>query len=130
MTTAVQAALDFYDVNISDEVIILGNYSSVSQTVPQLTKEQRENVVKAERRFFVGDIPAGAGKGFLITDGTGTGKTFSGLGIAKRFMLQGKENILIVVPTDGKCKDWISEAKLLDINIYQLESIHDSFVTS
>ena len=60
-----------------------------------------------------------------VAGGTGSGKTFTALGIAKRFELQNKNNILIVVPTDKKAKDWISEAQHFDLQIHQLKDIKD-----
>lgn len=47
--------------------------------------EQQDDVFKAETRMFVNNKP-----GMLFTNGTGTGKTFTGLGIVKRFVEQGK----------------------------------------
>ncbi len=91
---------------------------SIDQILPELYPEQREDVLLAEKRFE-------NGKGILFTNGTGTGKTFTGLGIIKRFIIENKNNILIVVPTDKKAKDWIDEGKQLSLEIYQLKSIND-----
>ena len=87
---------------------------SIQDMLPELYKEQQEDVLKAEIRFE-------EGKGMLFTNGTGTGKTFVGLGIAKRFTLKGKHNILIIVPTDKKAKDWIEEGEILNMKILQLK---------
>ncbi len=54
-----------------------------------------------------------------------THNTLSGLGIIKRFVLQGKDKILIVVPTDQKCKDWILEGRHLQLDIRQLRDTTD-----
>lgn len=86
--------------------------------LPMLMPLQQENVRMIEERFKVG-------KGRMITDGTGTGKTFTGLGVAKRFFLQGKSNILIVTPTDDKCKDWIKEGERVGVYIMQLDGVDD-----
>jgi hypothetical protein len=37
----------------------------------------------------------------LFTNGTGTGKTFSGLGIIKRFFQKGTPNTLVIAPSQG-----------------------------
>lgn len=56
--------------------------------------EQQDNVLKAETRFYSpkhATSEKANGKGFLFTNVTGTGKTFTGLGIVKRFDKQGKK---------------------------------------
>ncbi len=97
------------------ETVILHNMSNIKETVSCLYDEQQVDVLKAEKRFFRDN-----GKGILFTNGTGTGKTYTGLGIAKRFFIRGKKNILFVVPTDAKAKDWITDAKSLNLSITQL----------
>lgn len=72
--------------------------------------EQQDDVFKAETRMFVKNKP-----GMLFTNGTGTGKTFTGLGIVKRFVEQGKKNILIVSPSTGINDGWIDSGKNLDL---------------
>lgn len=72
--------------------------------------EQQDDVFKAETRMFVNNKP-----GMLFTNGTGTGKTFTGLGIVKRFVEQGKKNILIVSPSTGINDGWIDSGKNLDL---------------
>lgn len=96
----------------------VADLDSICSDLPELFKEQQEDVLKAEKRFL-------EGKGILFTNGTGTGKTFVGLGIAKRFLFQSKPNILIVVPTDKKAKDWIIEGNHLQLSIQQLETVND-----
>ncbi len=104
--TTKQKAIRKADIKLSDP-------KSIAETLPILQKEQRSDVLKAENRFFTG---AGekkeTGKGMLFTNGTGTGKTFTGIGIIKRFILQGKKNILIVTPNQKICKDWIDTASM------------------
>ena len=65
-------------------------------------------------------------RGVLFTNGTGTGKTYTGLGIMKRFVRQGKTNIAVVVPTDKKAQDWIEDGKNIHLDIAQLEGLKDS----
>lgn len=88
---------------------------SVRATLPYLLEGQQEDVHKAEQRFAKPD-----GYGMLFTNGTGTGKTFVGLGAAKRFDLQGKSNILIVVPDEKIASDWISSGTALGLKITKL----------
>ncbi len=97
--------------------IQIANLLCISNTVAQLFREQQEDVKKAEKRFFIDNK-----KGILFTNGTGTGKTYTGLGIAKRFVLKDKNDILIVVPTDAKAKDWVKDGLKLDLSITQLEN--------
>ena len=49
--------------------------------------------------------------GVMFTNGTGTGKTYTGLGIIKRFVNQGKSNILIISPNNDINNAWIKAAK-------------------
>lgn len=107
-----QLLLDFEGVK--ENIFRYADITSIKYSLPRLYDEQHEDVLTAEERFKVG-------KGILFTNGTGTGKTFVGLGIAKRFIMQGKDNILIIVPTDKKAKDWIEEGELLQMKIIQLE---------
>lgn len=93
----------------------------IQNTLKQLYADQHEDVKRAEKRFFVDN-----GKGILFTNGTGTGKTYVGLGIAKRFFLRNKSNILIVVPSDQKAKDWIEDGKNIKLKVNQVQSISDS----
>lgn len=101
--------------------VTLNNKSNIVDTLPVLHVEQLDDVAKAEQRYFVDNK-----KGMLFTNGTGTGKTYSGLGIAKRFYQRGKKNILVVVPTDKKAKDWIEDGENIDLPITQLDGIKDS----
>lgn len=72
---------------------------------------------KAERRFA-------KHTGMLFTNGTG--KTFTGLGIAKRFYNDGKRNILVVVPSGKVASDWVKSAGYLDLPLQQLASTADN----
>jgi Large polyvalent protein associated domain 38/Type III restriction enzyme, res subunit len=95
----------------------LGNLENIRATLPMLLPKQQEDVHKAEERFAKPD-----GHGMLFTNGTGTGKTFSGLGIVKRFARQGKTNILIVAPSQGILEDWVKSAKRLGLDVSVLEN--------
>lgn len=87
---------------------------NIRETLPALLPGQQEDVAKTEARFAKPD-----GYGMLLTNGTGTGKTYSGLGVAKRFDREGKKNILVVVPDEKVGSDWINSAKdlLLDASM-------------
>lgn len=77
----------------------VGDRENIAETLPFLLPEQQEDVAKAETQFFDpkhADDEHGGGNGILFTNGTGTGKTYTGLGIAKRFIKQGKGRVLIV----------------------------------
>jgi hypothetical protein len=97
--------------------IKVGDQENIRATLPFLLPEQQSDVVFAESRL----IKEPDGYGVMFTNGTGTGKTFTGLGLVKRFERQGKENILIAAPTDKIIKDWIRSAKNLNLEINQLD---------
>ncbi|MFA6351434.1 MAG: JAB domain-containing protein, partial [Bacteroidales bacterium] len=103
--------------------VVIGDLENIKETLPFLLPEQQDDVLKSETRFFspVHKTQALAnGKGFLFTNGTGTGKTYTGLGIVKRFVKQGKKNVLIVVPTQPKVNDWANDGKNLFLDIKPL----------
>jgi hypothetical protein len=100
--------------------LIHGNLENVKEMLPKLLPTQQEDVALAENRFSNG------GKGYLFTNGTGTGKTFVALGIAIRFVYEGKTNIIIIVPTERKCEDFIEVAEYLGLSVYMLRGIHDA----
>lgn len=109
-----QLLFDFIEKN----EILPGCVYNIKEMLPNLFQTQIEDVAAAEKRFE-------EGKGYLFTNGTGTGKTYVGLGIAKRFFEQDKMDILIVVPTQKKCIDWIEEAINFNLRIHPLEGIND-----
>lgn len=78
---------------------------NIRATLQALLPAQQDDVAKTEARFAKPD-----GYGMLLTNGTGTGKTYSGLGVAKRFYRDGKRNILIVVPDEKVGSDWVDSA--------------------
>lgn len=98
-----------------------GDLDNIKATLPYLLEGQQEDVKKAEDRFAQPD-----GYGMLFTNGTGTGKTFTGLGAVKRFQRQGKTNILIVVPDDKIAADWIESGEPLGLSITKLKDTQDA----
>lgn len=93
-----------------------------AKVMPFLSKIQFSNT------DFVADRLADNGKqGVMITDGTGTGKTFSGLAVAKEMVEDGKENILIVTPSDSVNNQWENAAKdFFGIELSKLDNIQDA----
>lgn len=99
---------------------------NIAQTLPFLLPQQQDDVLKAETQFFDeshNDRDHAFGKGYMFTNGTGTGKTYTGLGIVKRFIKQGKGRILILTPSQTKVKDWIEDAANLDIELNDLNKV-------
>ena len=99
----------------------LGDAASIAATLPTLHPGQQEDVKTAEDRFA-----KPKGFGMLFTNGTGTGKTFLGLGIIKRMVLQGKDNILIAAPDKKIMADWIASGNVLGLNITALDDTQDA----
>jgi len=109
--------------------VTLMDEANVRETLPLLLPEQQDDVLKAEKRFFGEEHKtneAAHGKGMLFTNGTGTGKTYTGLGVAKRFEKRGKKNILIVVPSEAKVGDWIKDGENIGLTIIPLTSTKDA----
>ena len=85
-----------------------------------LLPQQAEDVCIAENRFK-------DHSGMMFTNGTGTGKTYTGLGVVKRFADAGKNNILIIAPSDGILKQWEeAAAKDFGITLTRLDSTKDA----
>lgn len=101
--------------------VVQGDRANIDQSLPFLMDGQRDDVAFAEARFSKPN-----GYGVLFTNGTGTGKTASGLGIVKRFERQGKVNIMIVVPSDKIASDWIAFGKHLNLDITLLADTNDA----
>ena len=102
----------------------VGDAENIAETLPFLLPAQQEDVLKAEKQFFApshADDAHGGGRGMMFTNGTGTGKTYTGLGIAKRFIKQGKGRVLIVTPSPAKVNDWSNDAKNLGITLTPLK---------
>lgn len=102
---------------------------NIAASLPALLPAQREDVLKAERRFMEAPRePQGSSgmllgdpkRGILFTNGTGTGKTYTGLGIIKRFAMQGKTSTLIVVPNQSNVGNWVSESRFLNLPVAAL----------
>ena len=102
----------------------IGDKKNIEETLPYLLPQQQEDVLKAETQFFGKehtDREHAYGKGYMFTNGTGTGKTFTGLGIAKRLVKHGKGRILIVTPSQKKVSDWIKDGRNLNMEIRDLD---------
>lgn len=99
-----------------------GDLGSIKNDLPMLKPEQQEDVEFIETRVNVNNKP-----GVMLTNGTGTGKTYSGLGFVKRMYDAGKKNILIVSPSESISNQWIEAAeKSFDIHIQKLDDTKDS----
>ena len=105
----------------ANRVAVAPGLENIRATLPYLLPQQQEDVLKAETRFAKAD-----GYGMLFTNGTGTGKTFTGLGVLKRMERQGKTNMLVVVPSEKIGNDWIESAKALDMPINWLTDTKDA----
>ena len=99
-----------------------GDIGSIKNDLPMLKPEQQEDVEFIETRVNVNNKP-----GVMLTNGTGTGKTYSGLGFVKRMYDAGKKNILIVSPGESINDQWIEAAgKHFELSIEKLDSTKDS----
>lgn len=99
-----------------------GDLGSIKNDLPMLKPEQQEDVEFIETRVNVNNKP-----GVMLTNGTGTGKTYSGLGFVKRMYDAGKKNILIVSPGESINDQWIEAAgKRFELSIEKLDSTKDS----
>lgn len=96
--------------------------AGIQKDLPVLTKGQVLDVAFAEKRLYENH-----GRGVLFTNGTGTGKTFTGLGIIKRLHNAGKRNILIVTPSQDINGQWVTAARNhFGININTLKDTQDA----
>lgn len=94
--------------------------NEIKKALPMLLPQQAEDVCIAEDRFK-------EHSGMMFTNGTGTGKTYTGLGIVKRFVDADKNNILIIAPSDGILKQWEeAAAKDFGITLTRLNSTKDA----
>lgn len=101
-----------------------GDIDNIRESLPYLLPEQQDDVLKTEKQFFDEshqDREHGFGKGMMFTNGTGTGKTYTGLGIVKRFVKQGKGRVLIITPSQPKVKDWKEDGRNLGLEIEDLD---------
>lgn len=105
----------------NDLPVVYGDEANIRKTLPYLMPKQQDDVLKAETRYKAGK------HGILFTNGTGTGKTYTGLGTVNRHIREsGDDNVLILVPTDPKAKDWIEDGENLDLDITQLKDKKDA----
>jgi len=101
--------------------VVRGDIQNIRDTLPVLLPQQQDDVLFAEERFALED-----GYGVLFTNGTGTGKTFTGLGVIKRLVKQGKNNILIFAPSEAVINGWIRSAPMLGLDINRLTDTKDA----
>lgn len=102
---------------------IAADPQNIAESAPALFPEQVDDVYFAEQRLF-----DNAQRGVMFTNGTGTGKTMIGLGLTRRMVMQGKDNILIVVPGEKIASDWIKTGKVpaFNLTITKLKNIKDA----
>ncbi|WP_020396485.1 PLxRFG domain-containing protein [Thiolinea disciformis] len=100
---------------------VANDLNNIRATLPILLPEQQEDVKFAEERFSQSDK-----FGVLFTNGTGTGKTFTGLGMIKRFARQGHDNIIIITPSDKTGLDYVEAAKAFNLEVKQLKNTEDN----
>ena len=116
-----QAPAVIPDAKFLDQAPKAGDLAQIKAQMPFLTEGQAVDVAFAEKRFSKPE-----GTGVLFTNGTGTGKTFSGLGYVKRLVLQGKKNILIAAPKQTIAAAWIDAGKdFFGLEINKLENTRD-----
>lgn len=105
---------------VADQLpVTLLDPDNIKATLPLLSEHQQLDVLKAERRLY-----QDGGKGMLLTNGTGTGKTYSGLGLIKRVIRRGGD-VLIVSPA-GVISAWEKGAKDLGLTPARLKSKRDA----
>lgn len=78
--------------------------NEIKKALPMLAPEQANDVMLAENRLENAN-------GMMFTNGTGTGKTYTGMGVVKRFYDAGKKNVLVLAPSDDILKGWEEAAK-------------------
>lgn len=100
---------------------VAANEANIRETLPLLLPEQQDDVLKTERRFAKPD-----GHGMMITNGTGTGKTYSGGGVIKRFVQMGRGNVLIVAPSTAVINGWTRTLEALGVPVSQLRDTKDA----
>jgi len=93
----------------------IGNRQNISETLPLLFEGQQDDVAFTEERFSKED-----GYGVMFANGTGTGKTYTGMGVIKRMLRSGKKNILVVAPNQGVIDAWQAAGKDLGITINRI----------
>lgn len=101
--------------------IQVGKLDNIRETLPFLHDYQQDDVHFAEKRFAKAN-----GFGVMFTNGTGTGKTYSGAGVVARYVRRGKDNIVIIAPNDKISEQWLSSLKNLGVVAKRLDSTLDN----
>lgn len=100
--------------------VVTANDQNIRETLPLLSAPQQDDVIKAEKRLFTQRK-----KGMMFTNGTGTGKTYTALGVIKRTLRRGS-SVLVVSPA-GVTPAWAKGAKdILIDEVHTLSSKTDS----
>lgn len=106
--------------DVGKQVVERSVLDEIVGLMPFLDAGQVSDVCKAESRFE-------QGKGILFTNGTGTGKTFTALGIIKRFFESGRGDSLIVVPNREIIGQWTKAGKsFFNLDVTPLSDTKDS----
>lgn len=92
------------ELQFNKEPFKAADEQGIAKAVPTLLPEQLKDVVAIEKRLFKNN-----GKGMLVANGTGTGKTMTGLGEIVRFLQKGARKILIVVPSSNIRDNWVDD---------------------
>lgn len=92
------------ELQFNKEPFKAADEQGIAKAVPTLLPEQLKDVVAIEKRLFKDN-----GKGMLVANGTGTGKTMTGLGEIVRFLQKGARKILIVVPSSNIRDNWVDD---------------------
>ena len=92
------------ELKFNKEPFKAADEQGIAKAVPTLLPEQLKDVVAIEKRLFKKN-----GKGMLVANGTGTGKTMTGLGEIVRFLQKGARKILIVVPSSNIRDNWVDD---------------------
>lgn len=94
--------------------------NELKKALPMLAPEQVNDVMLAEGRLEKAN-------GMMFTNGTGTGKTYTGMGVVKRFYDAGKQNVIVLAPSDDILKGWEEAAKKsFNIKLTRLQDTTDS----
>lgn len=104
----------------ANKIAVQPGIDNVRETLPYLRAAQQDDVHIVETRFAKPD-----GHGMLLTNGTGTGKTFVGGGVAARMYRQGKTEQLIIVPSQDIAESWKAALHELGVPSSLLESTDD-----
>jgi len=102
------------------------HHAEVAKSVPQLQPAQVDDVVRIERRLFRPEDGKKQGFGMLITNGVGTGKTFTGLGAAKRAVDRGAKAVLVVVRSAEEARNWVESAPMTGLDAAQMDGVSDN----